>query len=231
MVEIYKNYVDGASKLDTKEVLNWVETVLKNKFKNKNLNQTEVEHILDYLISKDAPKRLLKMSYAAALSNADKWSKAKQKKGRNLEDTDKDIKTIHEFDFGFKIVKLLSESAYKREGFLMRHCLGGYSLSGDRDIYSLRDKKNEPHCTLEVLKNRDEVTQIKGKGNGSIHPKYINYIMTFFETVNKKLNTNDMRNLGYYVIDAKLVDYAKSIANKKDKITDLYGNSYVFCGN
>lgn len=45
------------------------------------------------------------------------------------------------------------ESALKYEGEVMGHCVGGYCddvLSGRSQIFSLRDKKGEPHVTIEV---------------------------------------------------------------------------------
>jgi hypothetical protein len=45
------------------------------------------------------------------------------------------------------------EAALKYEGDVMGHCVGGYCddvLQGKSQIYSLRDKKGEPHVTIEV---------------------------------------------------------------------------------
>jgi hypothetical protein len=45
------------------------------------------------------------------------------------------------------------EEALKYEGDVMGHCVGGYCpdvLEGKSRIYSLRDKKGEPHVTIEV---------------------------------------------------------------------------------
>jgi hypothetical protein len=51
--------------------------------------------------------------------------------------------------FGKKALK----DALKYEGDVMGHCVGGYCddvMSGNSQIYSLRDKKGEPHVTIEV---------------------------------------------------------------------------------
>jgi hypothetical protein len=48
------------------------------------------------------------------------------------------------------------EEALKYEGEVMGHCVGGYCpdvLEGRSRIYSLRDKKGEPHVTIEVQPN------------------------------------------------------------------------------
>ena len=47
----------------------------------------------------------------------------------------------------------LLEDALKYEGDIMGHCVGGYCpdvIEGRSKIYSLRDKKGEPHVTIEV---------------------------------------------------------------------------------
>ena len=72
----------------------------------------------------------------------------------------------------------------------MSHCVGGYYGNG-KEIYSLRDKDNIPHCTME----KDQ--QIKGKGNGDIHPKYINYVVKFLEHVGMTVGDSEMKHLGY----------------------------------
>jgi len=78
-------YIGYAKHLSAREeVLKWINTNLKNyigKYGTKNLeNQTEIEHIIDYLISEDAPKRLKKMSYSEAKKNTEKWNKSLIKK-------------------------------------------------------------------------------------------------------------------------------------------------------
>jgi hypothetical protein len=56
----------------------------------------------------------------------------------------------------------------------MSHCVASY-YGRDTVIYSLRDSNNNPHCTIE------DGNQIKGKGNGSVDPKYIDYVVKFLE--------------------------------------------------
>ena len=49
------------------------------------------------------------------------------------------------------------EDALKYEGDTMGHCVGGYCddvVSGESRIYSLRDKKGQPHTTIEVALER-----------------------------------------------------------------------------
>jgi len=55
------------------------------------------------------------------------------------------------------------EDALKYEGEVMGHCVGGYCpdvIEGNSRIYSLRDKKGEPHVTIEVTPRREDTDQL-----------------------------------------------------------------------
>jgi hypothetical protein len=179
------------------DVFCWIKNVLsKNITEN---SQSEIEHILDYMASQERPLRISKMSFEQAKSNTKKWNKTLQKKGKNISELEGiDFKTIIDFQDGFKIIQLISENAYKKEGFLMRHCVASY-FGKNTEIYSLRDNNNMPHCTIE--KNQ----QVKGKGNGEINEKYIDYIVQFLISKDFTVSDNEMLNLGYVNIE-KLVD-------------------------
>jgi hypothetical protein len=228
-----EKYLEYAAKMGANsEVMSWIDTTLKADIRKKFLrlkaeNQGEIEHILDYLCSSAAPKRLQKMSYAQAKLSTDKWMKANQKKGRNITDEDGDIETIHEYADGSKIVKLLTERSYKREGFLMSHCLGGYSPKSERDIYSYRDAKNQPHATFEVQKNQGQITQIKGKGNGPICPRYILPILDFLKSIGQEPRESEMKNLGYYFIDETHLPFLKTIDGWEKQVSVIYGKMYA----
>ena len=212
------------------EVLMWCDTVLAAKSQKSGINQTEAEHIIDYLVSDAAPSRLRKMSYEQAKSNAEKWTKANQKKGRDIVDGDEDLELIHDFLDGTRIVKLLTKKSYQREGFLMRHCLGAYDPD-NTIIYSYRDANNDPHATFEVSTSNGEIFQIKGKGNGSIHPKYINPILTFLMSIGKQVRPSDMKNLGYYHVkeDAqKIMDMFVDKQGNGPKYTTIMNNKYIY---
>ena len=182
--EIIK-YVKGMT--DKSYIIEWVEKKLN---KLKNINQKEFEHIIDYLISDKSPKRLDRATYTQMKNNTKKWNKTLQKKGKSIKEISKDTQVILDFKNGFKIVKLIGKSAFEREGFLMRHCVSSY-YGNEKEIYSLRDKNNNPHCTIE------KDMQIKGKGNGCIHPKYIYYVVKFLEHTGMKVRNSEMKNLGY----------------------------------
>lgn len=212
------------------EVLEWCNTVLAAQCKKSPPPIEEREHIIDYLISDDAPQRLRKMSYAQAKESAKKWSENNQKKGRNLVDTDEDIEPFKELENGLRIVKLLTKKAYEREGFLMNHCLGGYS-PGNTTVYSLRDQKNDPHVTFEITKDDDSVQQVKGKGNGSIHPRYIDPTLLFLKEMGIDVRPSEMKNLGYYHVSAQgreVFDLFIDSNGSGPAYSHIGGETYIF---
>ena len=180
----------------------WVKTTLKKHLEKNPVSTEEVEHILDYLVQ--SGKKVSKMSYASAKKLADDWMKTQQKKGNGIIEKPEDTELVIDFKDGFKIVKLLGKNAYKREGFLMSHCVASY-YGKDVEIFSLRDKDNMPHCTME----KDQ--QIKGKGNGDIHPKYVDYVVKFLEHVGMTVGDSEMKHLGYINIEKLLPELSDDV--------------------
>lgn len=168
-----EKYIDYVSLIHaaSDEVLNWININLKNYLEKNKEDQTEIEHILDFLCSDKAPKRLKKMSYKEALKNTNKWQKTLIKQAKDIEEKEEDTEIVLDFKDGFNFVKLIGKNAYDREGKLMSHCVSSY-YGKDDEVFSLRDKENNPHCTIS-----SNSQQIKGKGNGSINPKYIKYVV------------------------------------------------------
>ena len=183
------------------------------------LIQVELEHIIDYLCSDKRPKKLDRATYEQILKKTNDWNKTLINKAAHIKEIKADTKTILDFKDGYKIVKLIGKNAYDREGFLMRHCVSSY-YDGDEEIYSLRDKNNNPHATLSSGSN-----QIKGKGNGSINPKYINYIVKFLEYKGLDVKDSEMKNLGYINI-SKLKKHLSNSCKKS-----LFKNKYWFKNN
>ena len=182
------------------EVKSWIQTTLTSFLKKNQENQGEIEHIIDYLNSPQAPKRLIRMSYDQAKASTDKWLKTMMKRGNNIVETDADVEIIlRSKSTGFRLVKLVGENAFKREGFLMKHCVASYAGKTDTEVYSLRDANNSPHCTIEVQQKNGEIAQIKGKGNGSIHPRYIRYVLKILKYFKMEIRDSEMQNLGYFL--------------------------------
>lgn len=129
-------------------------------------------------------------------------------------------KTV-EMDEAYKAL----EDALKYEGETMGHCVGGYCeevASGQSRIYSLRDKKGQPHVTIETrpMENYEleaakmkragaspeeiaaffenppqEIVQIKGKANRAPNPEYLPAVQDFVRSQNWS-NVGDLKNTG-----------------------------------
>lgn len=211
------------------EVIGWLNTAGSKALRNRGATADDLEHIVDYLLSPGAPSRLQKMSYADAKRKAREWSERNQKKGRGLIDGPDDIEVIHDFLDTTKIVRLKTKRALQREGFLMGHCVGGYSPDSDEyQIYSYRDAKNMPHATFEVRRDANEIVQIKGKGNGAIHPKYIHPILAFLKAIGMDVRPNDMKNLGYYHVDEHMRSRMNLWPSMLRKTVMIAGEMYAF---
>ena len=222
-IEKYASHVNA-----NQEILSWLKTTGRKAILRKLTNESDLEHIVDFFVSEAAPTRLQKMSFQDAKRKAKEWSERNQKKGRDLVDREDELEVVHDFLDGTKIVKLLTKKAFEREGFLMSHCVGGYNPNtADLFIYSYRDEKNQPHATFEVRKNGGEIVQIKGKGNGPIHPRYIHPILAFLKTVGMEIRPNDMKNLGYYHVHKDHIDFLKQIEGASKQITVINGEAYA----
>lgn len=230
MIDSIIEYASGLGA--TEEVLGWCKTTLHAASRKQTISLIDAEHIVDFLISNDAPSRLKRMSFAQAKVSADAWTKKNQKLGKNIIESDKDVEVFLDVGDGTKVVKLLTPNAFKREGFLMRHCVGGMSPA-NASIYSLRDRSNNPHVTFEVTSDGKTINQVKGKGNGSIHPKYINSTLKFLGQIGLEIRPTDMVNLGYYHV----TEAAKSVmrkfvlaSGKGPEFLPLGGHEYLFKG-
>lgn len=187
-------------------IKNWKEKNLANYLKKHgeySLSHEQIEHIFDYLSSDETLKfrnRLYRMSVPDALKMADKWSQKLQnryKKIKEKEDDLKGIKIVQNFDQGFYVAELQSQESYAREGHLMSHCVGGYYNKEESTIYSLRDKKNNPHATIEYIPSKQYIKQVKGKGNSFVVEKYHNMTIAFINELDfNSINSFDVDKFG-----------------------------------
>jgi hypothetical protein len=187
----YLEYAEGMGA--TQRVVGWLNSTLKNYLQDNEPSISEVEHVIDYLVQNEVAK-INQMSYPQAVKKAEAWTLKLQKQAEKIAELPGDTETVLDFNDGFRIVRLVGKNAYEREGKLMRHCVASY-YGREAKIYSLRDENNNPHATLE------EDNQIKGKGNGSIHPKYIGYVVKFLEYTGMDVRDSEMLNLGYVNVE------------------------------
>ena len=173
----------------------WKYFVEYNLQKEENtLTQDQIEHCLDFVWRNK--KKYKTIWLKTILEKVESWNKKliEQASSKDNEIEWEDYEVIKDFGDGFRFVRLISKACYAREWKLMSHCVSSYYW-GSTKIYSLRDKKNLPHCTIE------EDNQIKGKWNWNINPKYVKYVVEFLEDLGMSVWENEMKNLWYYKLD------------------------------
>lgn len=177
--------------------------LVKLDLEEGNLHE-QVEHIVDFMKAQVAANPQIKFEnfqVDQAFKQAADWTARLQKKKTEEEVEGTDYNTIKAYDTGYKWIDVVSQNGLLREGKLMGHCVGGYYdrvKSGSVKILSLRDKKNEPHCTIE-LERGGRLNQIKGKQNGKVNKEYMDYVMDFINSKLvpfKKMDEYDMKRNG-----------------------------------
>lgn len=207
------------------EVQSFITTTMKKHL--DKLTQGEAEHIIDYLNSDEAPTRLRRMSIQTAKEKASDWVERMNKKAQGIVETDQDTEVIQVFASGNKLVRLVGEAAYQREGLLMSHCVGSY-YGKDVEIYSIRDSKNNPHCTIEITRNSEaKINQVKGKGNGEIHPKYIADVLQALTGLDMNIRSSEMQYLGYVMLSPEIQKDVDIYFNGAKYIT-FGGEQYMY---
>ena len=174
-----------------------------------NIDQlNKLNHIIDWL-NNLPPNQYQSLrgiqNLDIAYEHANRYFAAKNKKATNLED-EEGREIVYTFPDGMFFAKLNSSQCLDREGKLMQHCVGSYAervKEGNVVIYSLRDKKNQPHATLEV--RGKSIYQIKGKQNEAPVEKYIPYIREFILKNNFDV-LRDIQNIGLIRLNDKLYD-------------------------
>ena len=137
------------------------------------IHNNDIRYISDYLNgSQEFPEDLWEKSLNGMYDLAVQWHDTlKFKEDPTGDYENKDV--VYKFDNGYTIVDVNTENDLDVEGDKMGHCVGSYCddvASGDTVIYSLRDARNEPHATIEVVptlplgrsRSRGRVDQIKG---------------------------------------------------------------------
>jgi hypothetical protein len=176
-------------KANNEQINEYIDNYIKNEIINKqSITDGDREfyfHIVDYFLSdyfKNEYKNydaLNGMSFSTVKNNVHKWSQNFTK--NKVKDDLLNTKIVYQID-NYYWIQLTSPQSLDYESNLMGHCVGqgGYDsnvLSGVVIIYSLRDSKNEPHCTIELRNGK--INQIKGKKNTYIVEKYRKAVVSF----------------------------------------------------
>lgn len=170
----------------TKAIEAWVKRNQIN-FNNEN----EKNHLIEFLTHEYGHKNSINFSYSQCVVKAEAWVTKLNLK--NLSQIDLGlVETVFE-DGPYKVVKIMDQTARDYEGAQMSHCVATYK---DQDeLYSLRDKENIPHCTIQI--ERDRVRQISGRGNGPVSPKYVEFLVSFLQSRNLEICHHTISQIGY----------------------------------
>jgi hypothetical protein len=167
--------ISGTHKYDV-----WIgKQISKNTELINNLN--DFQFIIDWAL-KVRPD-IFSMSFEKAFENSEEWHKnLKPKKHNHILKQKEDDKIIYRTKDNNYFFVLLNPDELEIEGDIMKNCVGAYKeklKKGHSLIISMRDKKNEPHITIEVDIRTSSVVQVKGKANTNPSEEYLKLITEF----------------------------------------------------
>lgn len=192
------------------KVLSWIEKRLDKNLQYRNFSASEIEHAIHWLNQYKNKDQIHKFSIDKVINSSKKWTEKLIKKGEKAVELETDIEKIADLSQSMILVKLIGESAFRREGSKMQHCVASY-YDSDSDIYSVRDRYNNPHCTIEIKDG--DIVQIKGKQNRFVITEYVPVVLEALEKlgVGDKLDT-DSDKLGLIEINDELIDKLSNAA-------------------
>jgi hypothetical protein len=215
------NFVSRLPNRLEKNVVKWLANCYEKE--PNEIEENELAGIVDYVAAENP--NLENRSWSEVLDSAHNWHiQFRNKAGIGSYKTKV---VVHNYGNGYTMVKVPVEDL-KTEGDLMGHCVGGYTKyvrEGECTIYSLRDKSNKPHVTIEIDK-RGVVVQIQGKENSEPVSKYHDMIVEWVES-NFKHNKNTVP----YIRDPAKI---RKIVHSKDLelliglARNIYANESVF---
>jgi hypothetical protein len=167
--------ISGTHKYDV-----WIgKQISKNPELINNLN--DFQFIIDWALK--ARPDIFSMSFEKAFENSDEWHKnLKPKNSNHILKQKEDDKIIYRTKDNNYFFVLLNPDELDIEGDIMKNCVGAYKeklKKGHSLIISMRDKKNEPHITIEVDVRTSSVVQVKGKANTNPSEEYLKLITEF----------------------------------------------------
>lgn len=200
--------VESITKELNKDEVLWVANELKS---GRQLNLQEFYGIVDW--SRATNSALKDSSYAKAQADSKAWHAelanptAVPQEQEQEQDTSgyetKDV--IFEFPDGYTIVRVTTPHDLQVEGQRMGHCVGSYCDSvaaGASVVFSLRDRENLPHVTLD-LNRSGQLVQAKGKQDKAPVVKYQKYILDWLITsrIAKSRWVDTIREAGWAILD------------------------------
>lgn len=177
---------------------------------------------LENLVAEKPNQDQTRIAFDQAVAGSKKWHEQMAKKAARAKPIEEDgTKVIHTFPNGWYWVNVFGKNSMKREGDMMGHCVGQsaafmravgqqqtyftQSLAGRKEIYSLRDPKNEPHCTIEInnLHGNRAINQIKGKANREVKEEYLPMVEAFL----KQMKWDTVNFDGARLLSDKIIEH------------------------
>lgn len=122
-----------------------------------------------------------KVSLVGALLASDSYVPNAARKGTQESDANP---VVYRFADGHKVVELKTDEALKREGEVMKHCVGDYCeavSAGESIIYSLRDPSGKSLITMELDPESGHFVQIFGPSNRDPNDEEKKLVREFIE--------------------------------------------------
>lgn len=164
-----------------------------------------------------------KISVPEAIAAARAWHRSLAK--RVAADWPEDwsgLSTVLRFGDGMKFVKLSSAASLEREGQMMGHCVAGYAgavAAGISMIYSLRDTRNHPHVTVEIVAGH--LRQLQGRANSFPAQKWQPYIRAFVRSMGWSVGSELAGRLGLFCFCGRTYDDVAQIAGDLPELPAL----------
>lgn len=156
-----------------------------------------LQNIVDW-INAEGTDEYLNGSFQDADYAAERWHHSRSMDD-DLQISSQDENVIHRWDDGWKVVRVPPGDC-SAEGQAMGHCVSGYAdkvRKGHTMIYSLRDPKDRPHVTVElILMAREDgsewvINQIKGKQNAVPKDEYGRRVIEWIKSSGFRIDTTD----------------------------------------
>jgi hypothetical protein len=216
---------------------NYIDDIDNNKFHtvdNYTMDMeilSKIRHIIDYLKSDSSPLRISRLSFIDAERLSSEWVKLLNKKS-SIKEEKGDVCFIKELEFNYFIVKLITEQSYKREGKIMGHCIASYYDGNDSVIYSLRDKNNNPCCTVETYESNDEdddnqILEIEGRFNKSVQDKHVDAAKEMISFLISKLQIlpetiDDLEKINSFAVNDRVISMDEISSIPENTIVESY---------
>lgn len=188
---IYDKLIDNFlpyQSLKKEQFTQWFEGYLKNYIHKNNIDldndydfRNQLLHTIDYLNSPYSKKRFDRMTWEISQKQVLEWDSALQKRKEKGDDPE-GINLFCELKDDWCAVEIISKKALSYEGGTMGHCVGTYHNkveNGTVRIFSIRDKNNDSHITIEYSNISNKIVQIQGKQNKFPIEKHRKYLAEF----------------------------------------------------